>query len=658
MNELQLTARTPGGAPDYVPAEETGLRYAFAQLGGNGAPETPFVERLTVENPGANAWRGVLRVELPLSGAQPRFLLPGFLYGTNRGDAPLVADSQCPRLRANAPFPASGWWMTRADRMSHPIALALADGWIDGIAAPAYYQRRDGACVPHAAGQAGRPAQYGGFGCHVENGCLWYTLGYENAPWLFVDSHLYTERAPLGDNCFTLAAGERVTVELRRYRYAAADERGFHAAIRALYASEHEPPRRAATIGATVRDVATAIDHDAWLPDSSAYAGFVFDDGTTRALPSISWTNGLSVATPMLLAALRLRDDGMRAHAVRLIDDIAAHSINERSGLPYAMCEDGRWSNRGWWFDRAHIPGHPGYLVGQSAYLVLKAWEAERGAGRAHDGWLAFARRVVERLPGTVNGDGEFPYLLSEATGAGLEYDSMAGAWCLAAAAYLCLLTGERDLLPLLLRSEAHYHRAYVARCACYGGPLDIDKQIDSEGVLAYIRATRRLHELTGDPILLDHMRDALDYLFTFVFCWNSPVQTPPLSKLGWTSCGGCITSVTNPHIHPMTASIVDELLYFLRAREDAYVRARLTDLIGWCCQTYNTFDREYDYGKRGWMSERFCHSEGLLTERYPDGSPASTWFALMPWAGGCLLEGLCGDGWNIGGDASLPVAF
>ena len=47
-----------------------------------------------------------------------------------------------------------------------------------------------------------------------------------------------------------------------------------------------------------------------------------------------------------------------------------------------------------------------------------------------------------------------------------------------------------------------------------------------------------------------------------------------------------------------------------------------------------------------GWMSERFCHSEGLLTETYPDGSPASTWFALMPWACGCILEGLAGEYW------------
>lgn len=56
-----------------------------------------------------------------------------------------------------------------------------------------------------------------------------------------------------------------------------------------------------------------------------------------------------------------------------------------------------------------------------------------------------------------------------------------------------------------------------------------------------------------------------------------------------------------------------------------------MEDTIGWGLQTFNTFDGEYGYGRVGWMSERFCFCEGLLTERYPDGEPASTWFALMP---------------------------
>ena len=108
------------------------------------------------------------------------------------------------------------------------------------------------------------------------------------------------------------------------------------------------------------------------------------------------------------------------------------------------------------------------------------------------------------------------------------------------------------------------------------------------------------------------------------------------------------MTSVANPHIHPMSSTVVDEMLYYLSFREDDYIRSRMHDTVAWGLQTFARYDREYDYGKAGWMSERFCYSQGLLTERYPDGSTASTWFALMPWAVGCILECLCGDWWTM----------
>ena len=96
-----------------------------------------------------------------------------------------------------------------------------------------------------------------------------------------------------------------------------------------------------------------------------------------------------------------------------------------------------------------------------------------------------------------------------------------------------------------------------------------------------------------------------------------------------------------------MSSSIVDELAYYVSQTNDPYVQSRLNDTISWGCQTYNHFDKEYDYGKKGWMSERFCYSEGLLKEHYPNGNVASTWFALMPWANASILEGLTGWSWD-----------
>ena len=237
----------------------------------------------------------------------------------------------------------------------------------------------------------------------------------------------------------------------------------------------------------------------------------------------------------MLQAALRLGDAAMRAQALDTIGYIAANARNPRTGLLYESWGPEGWHNRGWWFDGMHTRGHSGYLAGQSAYYLLKAadWD-ERLGGTAHPDWVALAGSVVARLNAAKNGDGEYPFILSEETGAGLEYDSMGSAWCLAAAALYAKLTGDRSGLEEMARSEAHYYEAFVARGECYGGPLDTDKAVDSEGVLAYIRAARLLHELTGEEVYLRHLRDALAYEFTYKLCYNSPLAVPPLGRIGW----------------------------------------------------------------------------------------------------------------------------
>ena len=652
---LKLTARSKEGPEEYAALTGHGLRAEFFHV-----PDG-FLSEITVRITAETEFSGVIRFALGSEGnpASARFFLPGFMYGTNRGESPLVVDSKAPRLRMREDFPASPWWMVRSDRLSHPCAMMFLDGRITGLAASPYYVRREGRREAWTPGITGAFEQYAGFGCSLEHGEVWYTLGYENAPWMFVDSHHIQPRKALGENCFSIRKGETFTVLLHSFDLPAEDEREIHSVLKWVYTRYHESPRTLRTVADTVREISAAIMKDAWVPENHCYTGFVFDRGDhyeNRLLPSITWTNGLAAAVPMLLSSLHLENTEMRAQALECIDHIVKCSLNEKNDLPYLTEQDGVWSNRGWWFDKQHSPGHASYLVGQSVYLILKGYEQEKKRGTVHPDWLAFAARVIARTEQSRNQDGEYPYVFSEKTGSGLEYDSFSGSWCMAAAAYYCFLTGEMAYLTDLLRSEQWYHDSYIRHEECYGGPLDIDKNVDSEGILSYIRAVRYLHEIirTDSPArspeaerLLDHLRDALYYEYTFKFCYNSPIKVPPLSTTGWSSCGGSITSVTNPHIHPMSSSVMDEMLYYLRFRDDSYIRSRLEDTKLWSCQCHNTFDGEYGYGKTGWMSERFCHSEGLLTEKWPDGSPASTWFALMPWACGSILEGLNGEVWE-----------
>jgi len=396
-----------------------------------------------------------------------------------------------------------------------------------------------------------------------------------------------------------------------------------------------------------IRDLSVPVYEDAWLPEKKQYTGFVFGDEDKskyryNEIGSLTWTNGLSVAVPLLQAALRSGHEAMREQAVYCIQTIVDNCMNPRSGLPFEAVENEKWSNHGWWFDGMHTPGHTGYLTGQAMYYILKAyaWEKEKKQVE-HADWLAFVRPVMERVEKEKNSEAEYPFAFSEETGAGLEYGSFGGAWCMAAHAYYMWLTGDDRFLPGVKESEQHYYERYVAKVECYGGPLDTEKAVDSEGILAYIRGVRYLHMVTGESKYLEHMRDALEYEFTFKFCYNSPVKVPPLCTIGWSSCGGSITSTCNPHIHPMSSTIVGEIDYYYKQTKDAYVKDRMEDVIWWGCQTYNTYAGEYGYGKKGWMSERFCYSEGLVKERYLDGTLAGTWFALMPWASGSILEGL-----------------
>lgn len=639
FSQLVFSARSISGGEEYAEFPAFGLGVGLNRPGSDAISEQLFVTISADKD-----FEGVIRIAMPVGTGSPRFYLPGFMYGTNRGEAPLKTDSLTPRLRLEGEFPSSPWWMVRADRLSHPCALAYTDGRVRGLAAAPYFLSADGNILEWYPGSAGEFLQYAGFGCSLEKRELWYTLGYENAPYLFTDSHKYSKREELGDNCIRLKKGGRITFRLYCYDLKAEDERSIHDVLIPVYNMFHEEPRKCLTVPDTIRDISEAIARDAYLADRHCYSGFVFDKAEGyeyRILPSISWTNGLAASVPMLMSAHSLGDPEMREQALDSIAHIVSTSINPANALPFTAENDGVWSNKGWWYDKQPTPGHAAYLVGQAVYLLLKAYEWEKKAGTIHDDWLEYAKGVIAVTEQSRNADGEYPYIFSDRSGAGLAYDSFSGAWCMAAAAFYCFMTGEREYLEGLLKSEQWYHKAYICHEECYGGPLDIDKNIDSEGVLSYIRAVRYLHEMTGEESLLDHMRDALYYEFTFKFCYNSPIKVPPLSKVGWSSCGGSITSVTNPHIHPMSSSVIGEIKYYLSHRSDEYVAERLNDTILWSCQCHNTFDREFDYGRRGWMSERFCHSQGLLTEHYPDGSVASTWFALMPWACGSILEGL-----------------
>ena len=658
MEKLQFLCEVRKvGSDNYKNAAEEGIDVTFAPGKKEGILQMVDV---TLTNTKED-FSGVLHVKVKVPQQKPKFFMPGYMYGRNTGEKPNSGRKDFPRIREGSQkCPESEYWMTRSDRLAEPMSLIYDEGRVVGVSATPYWigtkdKKKEAEGDYDSVEQPFY--QYSGFTCRMNDdgqSSVGYTLGYENAPWLFIQSATVLERAELGENnSFYLASGESITFSLRVYDYPATDETGIYLAIKDVYQCYHQSPRKieGMTIQKAVRMLSSAIRDAAWLEEEKMYSGFVYDTpggDTYNKIGSLSWTNGLAVAVPMLLAANRLQDNRMRQQALAFIQEVVEHSLNPDSGLPYDAIQDGVWSVRGWWYDGMHSGGHSAYLTGQAIYYLLKAYVNEKNSrGIEHEEWLEYIKPVIEKVNQLKNTEEEYPFSMSERTGAGLEYDSMGGAWCLTATALYAQVTEDKTYEEGLKKSEQHYYEAFVQKAECYGGPLDTDKAVDNEGILAYVRAVRILHELTGEKIYLEHLRDGIYYELSFKLGYNTPVQVKPLCDIGWSSCGGSITSTANPHIHPMSSTIVDEMIYLVEQTGDTYVEVRLKDTVEWGLQTFNTKEKEYGYGRIGWMSERFCFCEGLVVERYPDGTPAGTWFALMPWASASIIEGYVGEAWD-----------
>lgn len=125
----------------------------------------------------------------------------------------------------------------RDDRLSHPCALMYVNGKqpkIRGFHTSPYYSEKDF-------------VQYGGFTCNSERQSVGYTFGYENAPWLFVQSHTIFPRQTSG-NYFTLQANRAITQIFYVYDFEASSPTDIHKAIRNVYDAYHEKPKVSASV--------------------------------------------------------------------------------------------------------------------------------------------------------------------------------------------------------------------------------------------------------------------------------------------------------------------------------------------------------------------------------------------------------------------------
>jgi hypothetical protein len=268
--------------------------------------------------------------------------------------------------------------------------------------------------------------------------------------------------------------------------------------------------------------------------------------------------------------------------------------------------------------------------------------QTQRATGHSNGDWTKVALRVLDSAVDLQRDDGAFGYIFSSTEPKVVDWDGFAGCWFAAALALAWKITGNPRYRDAADRAMSYYD-PFVRELAAWGSPMDTYKSIDSEGNLAFIRAARLMHEFTsGEDRYLRMLEDGAHYEYLWRYGFRTRPQAPPLKGSNWNSCGGSITSVSNPHIHPMSVVVTRDLEYVARISGDSYHQYRADDGMAWLMNTMELYPEVMGYGQYGVLSERTCPSDGLLVERYADtGVPASTWWSYNAWAAGSAMEAI-----------------
>jgi hypothetical protein len=587
-----------------------------------------------------------LRFMLSLADQQDLFhLIPGNIHGDN--NAAYVRPGEFPCLTRSRPHErnCASLWEFRADRASHPVSILCCEKGAVGISIDPY--------SPSDSADDGFIRN--GLFASLPNACG-VSVGYGNDPLTFSEKTVFLPAT----SHLTRGAGASGTI----YAFAGGGRQEAHRIIRALHEKLREVPTYRKSHQQALRALADTFRSVNYSDELRQYTNrhcrvpLDRELKPWRAIVEIGWTGGSMLAYPFALAERTFPDLELPKSSTQLFDEICS-GFHEPSGFINDTCVNRFTQNRppqwnpstinGWWsgFLPQTRDNHCAYTNAQAAYYILRATlpslpvPGEKAGVRAEHQSAAVAFRVLNTAISLQRDDGAFGYIFSGNEKKVIDFDGFAGCWFAAAAALAWKITQQARYLESARRAMEFYW-PFVRALNCWGSPMDTFKSVDSEGNLAFIRAARHLHEFTGEGNCLQMLTDGANYEYLWRYGFRTRPQCPPLKGSNWNSCGGTITSVSNPHIHPMGVVATSDLRYLARMTKDSYHERRADDGLAWLMNTMELYPDVMGYGQYGVLSERTCPSDGLLAERYhDDGQPASTWWSYNAWAAGSAMEAL-----------------
>ena len=567
-----------------------------------------------------------LRLSVSFGSGQDAFhVIPCNIYGDNNIDR--VKPGEFPsltRTHAGTRF-CSPFWEFRADRAAMPVSMMSLGAWTAGISVDPYSEREGEAGWIHNGVFAALPDTIG------------VSLGYENFPATFVDKG-HEEPA-------TAEYARHAKTKGSIYLLEGKGRQDMHRIIQLEYEKRQERAHYEKDLKEAAEAILDACVRLNWNKEWQAYTDMSCQPPERTQLKAwrpvyeIGWTGIAELACPFVMAeqllGIKKERFGKAKNGRELLDQIAG-AYNPASGLFHDLVapvdESGSLEN-GWWiWYYIKKECHCAYTNGKGAYGLLKTMSflADRGQEYPAE-WLETVLKVLDTVILLQREDGNYGYTYSNREKKVLDWDGFAGCWFLPCMVYAWKLTGEARYLESAERAERFY-AGYVHALNCYSTPMDTWKAVDEEGNLAFVRGVRLLHELTGKEEYLDALKEGACYEYLWRYGYAARPENPPV-KEGWNSCGGSVTSISNPHIHPMGVIIDTDLRYLARVTGEEYHKRRADDGTAWLMQCLELYPEKSGYGRYGMISERFCPSDGLVTERYSDGRPYSSWFTFNLWA-------------------------
>jgi len=580
-----------------------------------------------------------LQLELALPQAREVFhLIPANIYGDN--NLPRSEPGHFPNLTTEhaGNVSCSPRWELRADRASHPVSIMCFDGGVAGVSIVPYSD-----CDPGATNSAEGFVRNGVFArlAHEETAdACGVTLGYRNDPRSFVNKDTWAD--PTEHRAAALSAEGWVFLEAADSRLAA------HAIIRHLYDQMREAPQCPITHRQAAEALTRAFLTVNWDEEKENFTNMeVRRDPATeklsawRTLAEIGWTGGGVIGYPLITAG-HVLGDALAAQRGRYKIDWVSLAANPASGLLWDVCGKHEGRKADWWWSGYLVEGvHCAYTNASGLYYMLRSYDFCHGRlGETHPRWLATALDALDTVVGLQRPDGNFGYTYSIEEPRMIDAEGFAGAWFLPALVLAYRQTGRQVYLDAARRGAEYYH-GFVRGLCCWGTPMDTWKTADQEGNLGFLRGALLLHETVGDDRHLAMLLDSVHYEYLWRYGFRARPEFPPLKGSHWNSCGGSVTSVSNPHIHPMGTFITSELQYLAQHGGDDYHARRAEDGLSWGVNAVSLYPQVSGYGEMGVLTERYCPSDGLVIETFPDGSPSSMWFSYNGWATAAVLEGI-----------------